>query len=136
MPSIEFDQWLRKWYLFLFCLIIILLSTTYVIALPSLSFESDVNITKAKQIVNSINKSMYDHIDSIYFYNEPLKGHIMGRSVNFWNMNHDCYNSYIEIYELDIFVLLHELGHNYEFCVLKRHKSTEYFANQYARGYK
>ena len=115
---------------------------------PVMTFEKNVNITEAKKVVYSIPEEYFEYVNRIDFAKEPVKKWVRIKKhklelVTFsgwnkvkWGKHHNCY--YVEI---DIFLkspvmtpyetLVHELGHVYEYCVLKRDKSTEEFADNF-----
>jgi len=126
-----------KYDIFIFSLIFISISSS-VIALerPIVISDSGWNSTEALDIVDSLPLEFYKFVDIIEFTSKPItykEQLAYGYMYSNWDYTHYCYDTKITIYEKfnTQMVLLHELGHVYEYCVLKRDNSTEEFANAF-----
>lgn len=120
-------------------LMIVLPVDCFALNYPSIAYEDGVNIQEAKDLIYSIPVEYYAHVDEIHFHTEyQWHGDILcnGWAWSLWNGNHDCFSTKIDIYQdLSQFVLLHELGHIHEQCVLKldyEYTRSEKYADNYA----
>jgi len=112
-----------------------------VFAYPVIVSEKGVNHTQVKELVYSIPEVYYEGVDVIEFVNEPIQKWIKieenhwtleyfgGWYRTYWDREHNCFDGKIWIYNFDL--LVHELGHNYEYCILKKDISTEEFADDF-----
>ncbi len=112
--------------------------TSLASAYPIIVSEQGVNHQKAKELVYSIPKEYYRYVDVIEFVDEPLvigannEVEVFGMYKVLWNKYHNCYGARIIIWDYLLEkTLIHELGHIYENCVLKKNISTEEFANNF-----
>ena len=96
---------------------------------PIIISESNINHNKSKELVYSVPKEYLRHIDTIEF--KDTANNIRGYAWTKWNRKHICYGGKIILSKIDKNLLQHELGHIYEFCVLKRDYSTEEFADNF-----
>ena len=107
---------------------------------PILTFEGGINQSKMQEIVNSIPSRYYKNVNEIIFVNWTF-GHCyvydkygqqkcyQGWNEVKWDSQHKCYSGKIRLGKnANRSLLVHELGHIYEYCELKRDNSTEEFA--------
>lgn len=116
---------------------------------PILTFEEGVNQSRTTEIVNSIPKEYYKYVNEITFVNNKTfdnrsfghcyiydkygqqKCHEGWNEVK-WDSTHNCYSGKIRLNKnANRSLLIHELGHIHEYCVLKKNNSTEEFANAF-----
>lgn len=109
-------------------------------AYPTIISSSNYNHTKVKELIHSIPKSYYNHVNVIEFVDTPICHWIKesqykysydcssGWNQVFWNKKHNCFNVKIQLSSYSKDILVHELGHVHEYCVLKKDVSTEEFA--------
>ena len=131
--------------IFLVFVVSILLLSSTVFAYPTIISESSINHTQAKQLVYSIPEEYYRYVDNIHFVNEPRN---MWWDWNtFWFLeekawydiiydydNNECYKADIYIYDKKQEYLVHELGHIYSICELKKPYNNETFAEDFIIG--
>ena len=108
---------------------------------PIIISEQGTNHTLNKELVYSIPTKYFEYIDRIEFVNDYLgceiidaygqKRCLRGWSWVHWDENHKCYNGKIILSENSLRLLMHESGHIYELCKLKRNITTEEFANNF-----
>ena len=108
---------------------------------PVISTEEGINHNEAVKLVYSIPEKHYNFVKKIEFVNGFVKKQVIGNygelkvwngwAWTYWDKNHNCYGGKIILSKIDKNLLQHELGHIYEFCVLKRDYSTEEFANNF-----
>tara|TARA_Y100000310_G_C20663967_1_gene806401 strand:+ start:100 stop:513 length:414 start_codon:yes stop_codon:yes gene_type:complete len=115
---------------------------TSVSAFPTIITESEVNHTKAVELVYSIPLKYYQYVDRVEFVNDNYakckvidvygqKQCWIGWYWIYWNKHHDCFNGRIIMSVSDKDLLVHELGHIYEHCNLRRDISTEEYAGNF-----
>jgi hypothetical protein len=107
-------------------------------AYPIITSEQEINHTEVKQVVYSIPEKYYEYVNIIKFVKNPIckvydiygqqQCH-QGWNYVYWDINHKCFNGNIILYNPDL--LMHELGHIYELCELKKDITTEEFANSF-----
>ena len=120
-------------------LVITTTTITTAMAYPFLISERGTNHTQNKELVYSIPEKYFNFVDTIEFkpdyaycraYGDfEQKKCYSGRSYVKWDVYHNCYNGIIILSNPKY--LIHELGHIYEHCELKRNISTEEFANNF-----
>ena len=115
-----------KKYIFLI-IICILCSNIY--AYPDLG-SIDIKHSDLKNLVYSIPEEYYQYVEYIEFAGNNIEFH--GYAMTKWDQKHNCYDGKIFLWnKLSYKVLLHELGHIYEYCVLKKSYSSEEYANNF-----
>jgi len=132
-----------KWKILILMVFGMVLVVSNVIAYPIIISEQGINHTEAKQLVYSIPKAYYKYVNSIEIINKRFvhcsiydnygqQKCNMGWNWIYWDLNHNCYSVKINVgkYESQK-TLIHELGHVYEYCELKRDISTEEFADNF-----
>ena len=110
-------------------------------AYPIIISTSPINHTQAKELVYSIPEEYYEYVDVVEFVNNDYSA---GYYSIKWNKHHLCYNGKITInyidrniyleylgYDYNKEILIHELRHMHEHCVLKKDISTEKFADDF-----
>lgn len=125
----------------IFWVLLVILSNA-VSAYPIIISESGTNHTLNSQLVYSIPEKYYKFVEKVEFVNgfgarcivldeyDQMKCWKGWNSV-YWDKNHNCLYGNIILSIADIKVLIHELGHIYEYCELKRDTSTEEFADNF-----
>lgn len=101
---------------------------------PIIISEQGINHTESKQLIYSIPQEYYEYVNIIEFVNQPICKEIQqkcyrGWSQVYWDKNHNCYNGKIRLQNTSL--IIHELGHIYELCELKRNITTEEFAENF-----
>ena len=129
-------------------IIVILISSLFILILPStfadypiIISNQGVNHTQAKQLVYSIPEEYYKYVNVIEFVKGYAHEKIIDKFVQkkvwkgwywvYWNKNHECFNGKIILSEINRSLLIHELGHIEEHCLLKKDISTEEFADNF-----
>ena len=110
---------------------------------PNFVFEEGVDITSLKNIVYSIPSKYYGYVNVIEFVNSDF-AHCRvydnyGQKICnggwywvYWDSNHNCHSTKIIMGKHEgRGILIHELGHIYEHCELKKDTSTEEFADNF-----
>lgn len=119
---------------FITLFICLILLSSFTSAFPFIISEDGTNVTENKQLVYSIPEEYFNYVNSIYFYSNRFYWEtkkVDGYAYVFWNNKfHNCYNGKIWTIQ-NKKILIHELGHIYELCSLKRNTTTEEFANNF-----
>ena len=103
--------------------------------------NNGLNHIDVRMSVDMIPDELQSLVDIIEFHDRPRYGsdgitRYDGYAWAVWNGEHDCFHTRIDMYEnTNSFVILHEVGHIYDFCVNKVDRSTEEFANEFAERY-
>ena len=106
---------------------------------PLIISEKGFNHTQAKELVYSISNRYYKYVDTITFVNNYAhfkyidtfgqKKVWKGWNWVYWDKNHNCFNGKIILSCIDKKLLIHELCHIAEYCLLKSDYSSETFAD-------
>ena len=123
---------MKKKYIIIFTILAILLvKTAMAYTYPIIISGDSVNHNKTKETVTSIPVEYYKHVTIVEFTNAKPQGDF-GRYL-YKSYNDRCYHSKIWVYAFEDWeeTLIHELGHIYEHCELKKKISTEEFANNF-----
>jgi len=124
---------------FLIYLFIIIILITQVFGYPIIISEQQINHAQAKELVYSIPEEYYKYVDVVEFVNEPRN--------KWWNwntfwfleekawyyvdydyINNKCVRTKIYVYDMEFEYIMHELGHIYYICELKKSYNNEEFA--------
>jgi len=120
-------------------LLVVSILSSVSFAYPVIVSERGVNHTQIKELVYSIPEEYFKYVDVIEFVNEPLKvaedGEVkrVGTYMVFRTDSYVCYNGKIKLWDYSDskITVIHEIGHSYEFCELKKDYSTEEFADNF-----
>lgn len=131
---------------FFVLLVLLVLLSNVAFAFPSIIYRNGVNITRAKEMLSTINDVMLDKVDVIEFTNS--EGYYKGEYIqglykfSYYGEEDDIrqtFNKRIIIYESDLLddletecILLHEFGHRYYFDTYKVIVEHEDYANEFA----
>ena len=113
-----------------------------VFAFPIIISEQGVNHTQIKELVYSIPEEYYKYVDVIEFVNEPrdrwwdwnIFWFIEEKAwyyVDYDFDNDKCIKTNISVYDMESEYLIHELGHIYYICELKKPYNNETFASSF-----
>ena len=122
-------------------MIMMSLISSFSFGYPLIISEKGFNHTQAKELVYSIPNKDYKYVDTITFVNNYAhfkyidnfgqKKVWKGWNWVYWDKNHNCFNGKIILSDINKSILIHELGHIYEYCNLKKNVSTEVFADNF-----